>query len=227
MSLSLESIRLFHITSITNLDNICKRGSLLSKNLIGNHGINYQNVAHSGAQGSRSKKKVNDPPGGVIHDFVPFYFAPRSPMLCAIDRGKVDGCDLTQEDIIYFETTVSKVINGNEYVFYDCNATLNYSTCYSEVKDLDTIIDWNLLTEPPRLDGYCKYFHNIYEDIRRCDRSAKRHAEFLLKNEVKLSCINRIGVIDENKKNQVNGILRSNGLQLQVDIMRDWYFLGQ
>lgn len=56
---------------------------------------------------------------------------------------------------------------------------------------------------------------------------AKRHAEFLVKNEVQLSFINRIGVIDENKKNHVNGILRSNGLQLQVDIMKDWYFLGQ
>ncbi len=49
-------------------------------------GIDYQNIAHQGAQGARSIKSVPYPPGGQVHDYVPFYLAPRSPMLLATNE---------------------------------------------------------------------------------------------------------------------------------------------
>jgi hypothetical protein len=42
-------------------------------------------------------------------------------------------------------------------VFYDHNATLDYADCYNNLRDLGKI-DWGLFYEPPRLDGYCKYW---------------------------------------------------------------------
>ena len=72
--------RLFHITAIANLPAILASGALLSKNGGAAAGINYQNIAHSGAQGARAIRAVPEPLGGVVHDYVPFYFAPRSPM---------------------------------------------------------------------------------------------------------------------------------------------------
>ena len=119
-------IRLFHITAIDNLEDICRTGELLCKNLGHAHGISYQNIAHAGAQGARAGKAVPNPPGGTIHDFVPFYFAPRSPMLSAIHNGKVAGCSYTQADILHFETNLDQVVAlGNDIVFYDRNATLD------------------------------------------------------------------------------------------------------
>jgi len=90
--------RLFHITPIANLAGICEARALLSQNLGTLVGIDYQNIAHQGAQGARSIKSVPNPPGGQVHDYVPFYFAPRSPMLLAIEGGRVAGCDWRQED---------------------------------------------------------------------------------------------------------------------------------
>ena len=87
--------RLFHITAIANLPAILARGALLSKNGGAATGINYQNIAHAGAQGARAARSVPNPPGGLVHDFVPFYFAPRSPMLFAINGGRVAGCPST------------------------------------------------------------------------------------------------------------------------------------
>jgi hypothetical protein len=49
--------------------------------------MGYHNIAYQGAQGKRATKLVARPPMGVIHDYVPFYFAPRSPMLFTIDKG--------------------------------------------------------------------------------------------------------------------------------------------
>ena len=94
-------VRLFHITAIENLPAICATGLLLSKNLGELVGIGYQNIAHQGAQGDRSGRIAPNPPGGVVHDYVPFYFAPRSPMLRAIEGGKVAGCQWRQSDIVH------------------------------------------------------------------------------------------------------------------------------
>jgi hypothetical protein len=48
-------VRLFHITAIDNLTAICQRGALISKNAGISQGINYQNIAHAGAQTARAK----------------------------------------------------------------------------------------------------------------------------------------------------------------------------
>jgi len=103
-------IRLFHITAIENLPAIFQSRALLSKNQGAQAGLNYQNIAHQGAQGTRSQRGVPNPPGGNIHDFVPFYFAPRSPMLSAIHNGKVSGCTLKQEHIAHIETNVDQLV---------------------------------------------------------------------------------------------------------------------
>jgi hypothetical protein len=174
-------VRLFHITAIPNLPGICAAGALFSKSSGNLLGIPYQNIAHAGAQGARSIRAVPNPPGGVVHDFVPFYFAPRSPMLSAIHAGKVAGCNWRQEDIVHLETTVERVtVGGKQFVFYDRNATLAFSQPYTNLAQLN-MVAWDLLTESPRLDGFCKYWQNKLDNPRYADRMERRQAEFLVK----------------------------------------------
>lgn len=143
-------------SAIANLPAILARGALLSKNRGAAVGIDYQNIAHAGAQGARAVRAVPNPPGGLVHDFVPFYFAPRSPMLFAINGGRVAGCPWRQADIVHLETTVENVTAlGQPFVFYDRNATLAFSTPYTDLAHLDTAVAWDLITEAPQLDGYC------------------------------------------------------------------------
>jgi hypothetical protein len=176
-------VRLFHITAIANLSDICTAESLLSKNAGARAGVAYHNIAYQGAQGTRAVRHVPDPPGGVIHDYVPFYFAPRSPMLRAIEGGRVTGCQWRQADIVHLETTVERVTAGRaEFVFYDRNATLPYSQPYADLANLD-VVAWDLLTEHPQLDGFCKYWHDRPSVDRYADRMERRQAEFLVKGE--------------------------------------------
>ena len=220
-------IRLFHITAIGNLQAICSAGALVSKNGGAASGVAYQNIAHAGAQGARAVKRVPDPPGGTMHDFVPFYFAPRSPMLSAIHNGKVSGCTLLQEDIVHLETTVElATASGNAFVFYDRNATLAFSTPYTDLARLDAVA-WDLLTEAPCLDGFCKYFMSRHQPERYADRMERRQAEFLVRDRVSLARVTRVGVCSPAKAAQVQAILDASGVPLQAEVKTDWYFLAQ
>jgi len=221
-------VRLFHITAIGNLSAICLSGALVSKNSSAQNSISYQNIAHGGAQGARSNKSIPNPPGGGLHDFVPFYFAPRSPMLFAINNGRVAGCNYRQADILHFETTVAHVQQyTQDIVFYDRNATLMFSAAYTDLRLLPKKVDWSLITEQPTLDGFCKYFQSNPNNQRYVDRMEKRQAEFLVKTRVSLNQMTRIGVCSEQKATLVRSILVQHGMNITVEVKTDWYFLGQ
>jgi len=218
-------VRLFHITAIANLDKICEADALVSKKLCAEVGIKYQNIAYRGAQGARAVRAMPIPPGGVLHDYVPFYFAPRSPMLRAIEGGKVADCPWRQADIVHLETTVDHVTaDGRSFVFYDRNATLAFSQSYTDLAKLDQV-SWELLTEPPRLDGFCKYWQNRSDAAKYVDRMERRQAEFLVKDVVPLGQFIRIGVFDEQQAIEVNRILAKHVVKLPVNVMHKWYFL--
>jgi hypothetical protein len=219
-------VRLFHITDISNLSSICSDGALFAKNIVAQRGGKYKNIAYQGAQGKRANKPLPNPPGGLIHDYVPFYFAPRSPMLNAIRSGRVPNCPGGQANVVHLETTLDRALSsGRPFVFFDRNATLNISIPYTDLVHLDQVA-WDLLTEHPRLDGFCKFFQNT-SDERYADRMERRMAEFLVKFSVELNALTRIGVISEEKQREVNGILAIAGVTLRVDVMTEWYFLGQ
>lgn len=219
-----RSVRLFHITECSNLPSILAAGALLAKNVVAAQGGAYRNIAYQGAQGKRAGKSLPNPPGGGIHDFVPFYFAPRSPMLMAIHNGRVAGCT-NQEPIVHLETTVSAAIEGGRpYVFFDRNATLDYSEPFTRLEDLDKIA-WPLLTEAPQLDGFCKYFNSSPRKPEYGDRLERRMAEFLVQERVSLSAIVRVGVVNADMKRRVDLILSDAGVQLRAEVQTSWYFL--
>ena len=213
-------VRLFHITAISNLDGIFRTGALLAKN----HGVQYANIAHQGAQGARSARSVPNPPGGVIHDYVPFYYAPRSPMLYAINGGRVAGCGLRQGDIAHLEFTVDSVLaDGSPFVIFDRNATLPYAAAYVALADLDKIA-WQIFFESPLVGGFSQYFHDRPSPPHHADRREKRMAEFIVRSRVELHRCVRIGVIDAVSQSRVDQLMQRIGLQLRVDVQRDWYF---
>ena len=113
---------------------------------------------------------------------------------------------------------------GHAFVFYDRNATLAFSTAYTDLVHLDTAVAWDLLTEAPQLDGFCRYWQNKPADARYADRMERRQAEFLVKGHAPLAVMTRIGVIDAAKQAVVQTLLTQSGVQLRLDVVPDWYF---
>ena len=138
----------------------------------------------------------------------------------------VPGCVWRQADIVHFETTVESVCGaGQPFVFYDRNATLAFSEACTDLARLDDVVAWDLLTEAPQLDGYCKFWQNKNVPDRYTDRMERRQAEFLVRDQVSMERMTRIGVIDAAKQTQVQSILGSAALRVRVDVMPNWYFL--
>jgi hypothetical protein len=137
---------LFHITAIDNLRSIAGSG-LLSKNQVAAQSINFANIAFQTVQGHRSLKLVPIAPSGNLHDYVPFHFAPRSPMLKTIDSGNVEGCDYRQDNIVHLATTVEAIVAaGLPFVFTNYHAVKAFAEFFGDQKDLDKI-DWELFFE--------------------------------------------------------------------------------
>src|ERR1700739_3190349 len=99
MAASPNPLRVFHITAIPNLARIAASGALWSKNRLLAAGQAHENIAYENIQDRRARTSFPVSLGGVLHDYVPFHFAPRQPMLMAIHYGKVPGCKVKQEDI--------------------------------------------------------------------------------------------------------------------------------
>ncbi len=220
-------VLVYHITAIDNLSLILSSGFLRSKNLLTNNNVGYADIAYQNIQGTRADKTVEVAPHGTLHDYVPFYFAPRSPMLKTLNSGNVPGCNYRQGDIVHLVTSVDLVVGAElPFVFYDYNATLGYSTPYNDLQQLKKI-DWDLFFESPKLDGYCKYWFSKADMPGKEKRMETRMAEFLVNDELDINHIQLIGVVDDNKKVIVEDILASNDITIDVQVKTDWYFLGQ
>lgn len=220
--------RIFHITPIANLARICATGKISSKNALLASGKSHESIAFENIQARRAAKVVTCAPHGVLHDYVPFYFAPRSPMLDTLRRGNIPSCQWKQEDIVHVESTVeSMVAAGQKFVIYPLNAALDYSTeCHNNIAGLEHI-DWPLLFESPLLDGFAKFYFSRPDPPKHAMRMEKRQAEFLVHSSFTLSTATRIGVISSAKQAEVASILAQHGVKLSVEVQPNWYFLGQ
>ena len=70
----------FHMTDIDNLESILEHG-LLCTNEKNRLGIKHTNIANNAIQERRAEMRVPCGHGGVVHDYVPFYWTSVNPML--------------------------------------------------------------------------------------------------------------------------------------------------
>jgi len=174
---------------------------------------NYFNIGHRNLIDKRGIRSVPVTPGGVLNDYVPFYFAPRSPMLYSLHTGYVQGFEGTQRDIIYLVSSVQKVKDSNiPFVFTDGHAYELISNFYNNEKDLKNI-DWSIMG--------ATYWNNTADDN---DRKRRRMAEFLLYQFVPITCIFGIVVFDDKMENTVNKIQRKCNTTIKTYIKPNWYY---
>ena len=128
---------IYHITPLENFVKIVNRGIILSKNRIENERIDYVSIAYEGIQERRSTFPVPLSPYGVLHDYIPFHFAPRSPMLYCIHRGTISGCNKSQQDILYLLVKIEDIKNSDlQFVFTDGHPIVSFSVFYNELSKL-------------------------------------------------------------------------------------------
>ncbi|WP_317382562.1 DUF4433 domain-containing protein [Megasphaera stantonii] len=198
-----SNIFLYHITHINNLPNIVENKALLSYKQIKINNILNTSIAYISVQNHRQNTRISYPPYGNLHDYVPFYFAPRSPMLYAIYRHNVETYSGSQEQIIYLITNVQNVIERNyNYIFTDKHAIVQYAKQFNDARDLEMAIDWEIMR--------ANYWANTEDDG---ERKSRRQAEFLIYSHVDFNDIQQIVVYNEDMGNFVKRTLMNTAYE--------------
>lgn len=222
-------IFLFHFTAFQNLESMFSSGAIKSKNLLRSENITPTNIACYNIQDKRAKTLVNNN-GRTLHDYVPFYFAPRSPMLYSIVHNNVPEAEETnQENFVYLVSSVEDLCD-QEFIFTDYQAIVTYASFFNNLSDLDKIC-WDLFFEHPHsprenppFRGYCKFFLNKDEDPRYVKRKEARLAEFLVFSQVSIDKISMIVVKNSSMKEYIEKLLHKYSINITVEIREDWYF---
>lgn len=208
------SLPIYHITHFKNLLSIIESGGLVAKSRQPNNRINYIDIAHQGIQDRRARICVPCAAGGMLHDYVPFYFAPRSPMLYSIHKGYVPGYQEGQSPILHLVVDAEVIeSSGVPYTFTDGHAVMDYSDYFDDFSMLEQVIDWELMES--------RYWSDTDEDP---NRKCKRQAEFLVYEQCPWNMINEIGVQNSRMRTQVEKLLRTYGQLTPVNVYSNWYY---
>ena len=204
---------LYHFTHISNLASIAEDG-LYSDAQIEASSRKPTEVGNADVKQRRRELRVPLPPGGWVADYVPFYFAARSPMLYIISKGDVPTYSGGQDEIVYLVTSVEKVLDEHlRFVFTDRNAALRIAGYGDKLADLDDYVDWDLM------EGLM--WNNTDEEP---DRQERRMAEFLVHGHVPWTAFMGVAGRDDDKCRQAEQALSSVGIETTVRPRPNWYF---
>lgn len=204
---------IYHITHVRNLPSIIRAGGMFCDTTMNSHNVEHVGIAHNHIKARRAKRVVELPPHGTLADFVPFYFAPRSPMLYSINGGYVDGYSEGQGAVLHLVSSVETVLKAaRDYVFTDGHAELVISRFFKDTSDLSKV-DWAIMKE--------RYWNDTMDDN---DRKRRRQAEFLVHDFFPWELVERIGVIDAGMQSQVESIMSTARHRPVVEVRRAWYY---
>lgn len=191
----------YHFSHLDNLDSILKNGLVCTNRKL-KLGLGHYNIANKSIQDRRSKMEIICEDGlsnGVVHDYVPFYFSTRTPMLLSlINQKKVD-----QPEIIFFGVK-TEMIKSENFIFTDASAnTIDFPNFYKNFENLDKL-NWEVINSK-------KW---SYTPIER----HQKMAEVLIK-DFSFIFVDHIVVFNEHYQEKVSKILDENGINPKPKIV--------
>ena len=214
---------LYHFTHLDNLGDLLDLGALLSDTEVRNASLLSVEAGHQGIKDRRRRVPVSCEPGGVVADYVPFYFSARSPMMYSLWRGNVPTFTGTVEDLVYLVTDVPTLVAANmSCVFSDRNAAVAFADFSNDVAVLGDLasnspqsdfVDWDLMKSRQ---------WNTTE--QHPDRMERRMAEALVYEQMPLELLRGVGVVDERRKSLVEQMFDDAGYDIPTVVRPDWYY---
>ncbi len=184
---------IYQFTHLNNLAGILEHG-LLSYNEKERLGLPHLSIAADSIQERRASMAVPTGPGGIVHDYVPFYFCSRSPMLLSVINAK----NVDQLYLLYLGVRI-EVLEADDVVFTSASAnTVEPPTFYSDPADLEQLA-WT--------DIDSQKWGSPSEEARHA-----RMAEALVHESLDVSDIDHIIVWNEHIKKKVEEIYAEAGI---------------
>lgn len=161
----------------------------------------------------RAHHPVPVPPGGLLNDYVPFYFTPFSPMLRNIHTGWGGIQKRSNEEIVILASSLHRIAKlGLPFLFTDSHAYYQWAEFYDDLTQLDKI-DWPLLQR--------RDFKRDSEDPAKFERY---QAEALVYRHVPVNALLGIVCYTDAWRQHIAGQLQARHLSLPVYARTEWYF---
>lgn len=204
---------IYHITHVDNLPAIVAVGALWSDGRLSAAGMAPKNIAHGNIKLRRAQTPVTLPPHGVVADYVPLYFCPRSPMLYALKGGKVERAAGTQDEIVHLVLDAEALTAaGLACLHTDGNAASQPLRFFEGVSGL-TSLRWDVIRSWSWKD--------TADDN---DRKRSKSAEFLVHGAVPWAQVQSIGVMTEDTRARAAAAIASAAHRPPVTLQPDWYY---
>lgn len=175
----------------------------------------YRTIHRADLQEARQVRPVPKGPGGNVHDYVAFYFGPRSVMLYQLHTGWVPGYAEGQEPLVHLVSTCQAIdAAGRPFVFSDGHGLARFTTWYDTLADLVNV-DWEA--------AYARQWNDTSEHM---DRQRRKQAEFLVHQSCPWHLLTEIGVYNDAARVRVQGALNNapNAAQVPIRVRPEWYY---
>lgn len=202
------------------------------------HQTSYQEIVNR-----RGTNEFPMPCGGVVNDYVPFYFSPLSSFTYTIHRGNVplispDGVNLgiaQDEQRIFFVCQTDNLRNsGLDYCFsdYPLNSQVPKPALEQNLDSLEQHVHWDVFDDNPMAGhipevgygGVCQYFKNSDNPPERQLRSQKRMAEFLVKGALSLEYVCCIVAKSAEMRDNLQTTMNASGWNIPILSKPGCYF---
>ena len=209
--------KIYHITHIDNLPSIVTTGYIESDRRRLEQGSGQTSIGMTEIKRRRLQKiEVSCHPNTKVGAYVPFYFCFRSMMLYILYRGNHP--DLShyrdgQEPVLHLQVDMKAAIeladqHGVRWAFSDRNAGTFYTSFYNSYNQLGKI-DWAAVKATDFSDAQVK---------------EGKQAEFLIHDTCPWHLIEKIGVHNKKRLDQVNTLIKYIAHKPIVAVERAWYF---
>ncbi len=175
------------------------------------------------------------PYGGVVNDYVQFYFSPVTAFSFVIHRGNVEvksptGVQMGMSSIsdrVFLVAKVASIYEGRLQVCfsdYALNSMAPMPVVVSEMNRLENHVKWPLFDELPLVakipeigyEGVCQYFKDSPVPVSRQNRKSARMAELLVKNALPLELVECIVTPNGPVYEEVSELAEMHGFQGRV-----------
>ncbi|MGC3981095.1 MAG: DUF4433 domain-containing protein [Steroidobacteraceae bacterium] len=173
---------------------------------------NWVSIGSSELITKRSTHPVPVSPGGVLNDYVPFYFTPFSVMMRNILSGRGVSRRNKDELLILVSNLHHVTKLGLPFLFTDKHAYYQWANFFSDLADLNKI-DWELLQR--------RDFRRDPDDPVKFERY---QAEALIHQHCPIDGLVGIVCYTEPLQRSISQQVQTRGIGLKVHARPNWYF---